>query len=230
LMGDTFDTAAPGNEWREAESWPPDAQATSFYLQADGSLAEQPAEADALCSYIYDPLNAVPTEGGNNLFMSSGPLDQRSVSQRADVLRFIGAPLSQPVEIVGRITVDLWVSTDAEDTDFIVKLIDIHPSGYEALVRDQGLRLRHREGPERQDRVEPGRIYPIVVDLWSTALVFNKGHRIGILIQSSNWPRFERHTNTWEPASSYDEAVKANNNVHIGLQWPSRLILPVANR
>ena len=227
LMGDTLDPAAPGNKWREAQSWPPKAETTPLYLQQDGRLLPQAAKTAAQRSYVYDPKNAVPTVGGNNLTMDTGPMDQRPVSSRPDVLRFVSETLSAATEVVGHLNVELWVSTDAEDTDFIVKLVDIYPDGYEALIRDQGLRLRHYKGLYSQTRIEPGRIYPITIDLWSTALVFNKGHRIGLFVQSSNWPRFERHTNTWDPVPSYDQAVKATNIIHVGPDHPSRIILPV---
>jgi putative CocE/NonD family hydrolase len=227
LMGDALNPGAPGNEWRDTDSWPPRATATSFYLQADGGLATRSHGPERKLSYLYDPENAVPSAGGNNLFMDSGPLDQRPVSHRPDVLRFVGQPLTAATEVVGQIKADLWVSTDAQDTDFIVKLLDIHPDGYEALVRDQGLRLRHYQGIETQTRIVPGRVYRITVDLWSTALMFDKGHRIGVLIQSSNWPRFQRHTNTWEPVKSYAEAVKATNTIHVGGSHESCVVLPV---
>jgi predicted acyl esterase len=227
LMGDTFDTKAPGNEWRESEIWPPKSTATALYLHADGKLDGKPAKAAGQQSYVYDPKDAVPSVGGNNLAMESGPLDQRPVSHRPDVLRFIGEPLEFATEVVGHLQVDLFVSTDAEDTDFIVKLIDIHPDGNEALVRDQGARLRHYKGGFTQTRTEQGKIYPLTIDLWSTALVFNKGHRIGVLVQSSNWPRFERHTNTWDRLNNYDTAKKANNTIHMGPDHKSRITLPV---
>lgn len=226
-MGDTFDPKAPGDAWREAAVWPPKSTPVRFYLQPNGGLGRGPAAAGGQNDYVYDPKSAVPTLGGNNLFMDSGPMDQRPVSVRPDVLRYVSAPLDAPLEIAGRLSAELWVSTDAEDTDFIVKVVDIHPSGYEALVRDQGLRLRHRKGLTRQDRITPGEIYPITVDLWSTALVFNKGHRIGVFIQSSNWPRFERHTNTWAPVAGYDQAKPARNRVHFGPRQNSAIVLPV---
>jgi putative CocE/NonD family hydrolase len=200
---------------------------TSLYLQGDGKLDAHPPTAKSEHSYVYDPSHAVPTVGGNNLNLDTGPLDQQPVSTRADVLRFVSEPLEHATEVIGPLQVDLFVSTDAEDTDFIVKLIDIHSNGYEALVRDQGTRLRHYQGGYTQTRIVPRTTYPLTIDLWSTALVFNKGHRIGVLIQSSNWPRFERHTNTWEPVNSYAHAVKANNTVHVGPSHPSRITLPI---
>ncbi len=131
------------------------------------------------------------------------------------------------MEIAGRVVAELAVSTDAEDTDFMVKLVDVYPNGYEALVLDQAFRLRFREGFNKMVRVEKGKVYPIKVDLWSTALVFNKGHKIAIHVTSSNSPRFEPHSNTWEPLRSYDQSVKAHNTVHHGGASASRVMLPV---
>lgn len=228
LMGDTFDAAAPGNVWRDGSQWPPVTEPLDLYLSANGTLQQSGAPVMDGQTYAYDPNDPITTVGGNNLSMASGPLDQRPVSSRPDVLRFISDPLEAPLEIIGRIAADLWVSTDAEDTDFIVKLIDIHPDGFEALVRDQGLRLRHRNGGYTQARVEKDRPYQITVDLWSTALVLNKGHRLGILVQSSNWPRFERHTNTWNPVANYGAAAIARNTIYTGGARASKVTLPIA--
>ncbi|MEZ5365201.1 MAG: CocE/NonD family hydrolase [Bryobacterales bacterium] len=138
------------------------------------------------------------------------------------------APLVAPVEVVGQVKAELWVSTDAEDTDFIVKLVDVHPDGYEAVLLDQPLRLRYREGIDRWAKVKPGETYPIEVDLWSTAQVFAPGHRIQVQVTSSDAPRFERHTNTWLPLASYDQAVKARNTVYRSKAKPSAIVLPVS--
>ncbi len=232
MMGDTFDEQAPGNEWRESDVWPPKHEITSYYLQAGGRLSTEKPSPDASASeasdsYVYDPKNPVPTVGGNNLLLPIGPMDQREVSSRDDVLKYETAPLEQAVEIAGRVAAELFVSTDAEDTDFTVKLIDVYPNGYEALVLDQAFRLRFRDGLNRMVKAEKGQVYPIKVDLWSTALVFNKGHKIAIHVSSSNDPRFEPHSNTWQPVTSLDQAVKANNTVHHTSAQASRLLLPV---
>jgi putative CocE/NonD family hydrolase len=143
------------------------------------------------------------------------------------VLKFETAPLTDAVEIVGPVVAELSVSTDAEDTDFTVKLVDVYPDGYEALVLDQALRLRFREGFNRMVRAERGKVYPIQINLWSTALVFNRGHKIAVHVSSSNNPRFEPHSNTWEPVASYDQAVKATNTVHHSAKARSHIVLPV---
>jgi uncharacterized protein len=232
LMGDTFDKEAPGNEWRTSDVWPPKSDVTPYYLQAGGKLSTAKPAADAGSSqaadtFVYDPQKPVPTVGGNNLMMPLGPMDQREVSGRGDVLKYETEPLAEAVEIVGPVVAELAVSTDAEDTDFMVKLVDVYPSGYEALVLDQALRLRFREGFNRMVPAEKGKIYPIKVNLWSTALVFNRGHKIAVHVSSSNAPRFEPHSNTWQPVASYEQAVKAKNTVHHGAEGASRILLPV---
>ncbi len=227
VMGDTMDPSAPGNVWRTADAWPPKSTPTWYYLAANGKLATARPTGDQQASYMYDPKNPAPTAGGNNLGLDRGPMDQRPVSARKDVLKFETAPLTEAVEITGPLSAELVVSTDAPDTDFMVKLVDVYPNGYEALVNDGAFRLRYVDGYDKQVRAVRGKQYTISVDLWATALVFNTGHKIAVHVTSSNFPRFERHTNTWEPLTSYDQSVTATNTVV--LDGRSRVILPVTN-
>ena len=231
VMGDPLDPNAPGNEWRTAPTWPPPAKSTAFYLHAGHKLSTAAPEPDGgKDSYTYDPRNPVPTAGGNNLMMARGPMDQRAVSDRPDVLTFETERLAAPIQVAGPIVAELNVSTDAEDTDYIVKLIDVYPSGYQALVHDEGFRMRYHDGFLKPTRIEKSKIYAIKVDLWSTALVFNKGHKIAIHISSSNAPRFEPNSNTWEPVKSYDQSMKALNTVYHNAKYPSRVVLPVTSQ
>src|SRR5262249_38242936 len=149
----------------------------------------------AKAAFVYDPRDPVPTAGGNNLGLDRGPMDQRTVSGRTDVLKFESAPLTQGIEVVGNLKAELVVSTDAPDTDFTVKLVDVYPDGYEALVNDGAFRLRYVDGFDKQTHIDAGKQYVINVDLWATGLVFNAGHKIAVHVSSSNFPRFERHTN-----------------------------------
>jgi predicted acyl esterase len=225
VMGDTFDKSAPGNQWRTAETWPPKATATSYYLTPSHTLTTAKPSGDEKLSYVYDPRDPVKTVGGNNLMLDHGPMDQRAIGARKDVLKFETEPLRQAVEVAGPLSAELMVSTDAADTDFMVKLVDVYPNGYEAIVNDGAFRLRYVDGFDKQTKIQPGAPYKIAVDLWSTALVFNAGHKIAVHVTSSNFPRFERHTNTWMPIPSYDQSVKATNTVF--LNGSSRMILPV---
>lgn len=225
VMGDTRDSSAPGNTWKSSDTWPPASTPTSYYLAANHTLTTtQPKGADRM-SFVYDPKDPVATAGGNNLGLDRGPMDQRPVSNRPDVLKFETAPLGQAIEVVGNLKAELAVSTDAPDTDFMVKLVDVYPDGYEAIVNDGAFRLRYVDGFDKQTRIEAGKQYVIEVDLWATGLVFNAGHKIAVHVSSSNFPRFERHTNTWEPLASYDQSRQATNTVW--LDGRSRIVLPV---
>jgi uncharacterized protein len=120
---------------------------------------------------------------------------------------------------------ELAVSTAPRIPISSVKLVDVYPNGYEALVMDQGSKLRYQVKKGKTARPEKNKIYPIKVDLWSTALIFNAGHKIEVLVQSTNSPRFDVHSNTWEPVRSYDQAVKATNTVMV--DGRSKIVLPV---
>lgn len=227
LMGDTFDKRAPGNEWRTTRVWPPLHQEKTLWFTSKGELRDQSPDTMNHLEYASDPQNPVPTLGGNNLFLARGPMDQSPTKGRKDVLRFQTEPLTDPMEVVGPIMVDLSVSTDGPDTDFIVKVVDVYPDGYEALVMDQAMRLRFRNGFDQPSPAEPGQVYSLSIDVGTTALVFNKGHRLAIHVQSTNAPRFEPHSNTWEPVKTYDEARVAHNRVHVGGPAGSRVRLPI---
>lgn len=230
LMGDPLDPDAPGNEWRTSDVWPPTGTSQTFFLTSDGGLKRDPAAERTPLQYTFDPRDPVPTVGGNNLFLPRGPMDQRKLASRRDILRFETDVLEVPMEIVGRVWAELSVSTDCQDTDFMAKLIDVYPDGYEALVLDQALRLRYREAFDKPTKAVPGDVYAIRINLGDTALVVNKGHKLALHITSSNSPRFEPHTNTWDPVPSLGDAKVAHNTIHVGGENASRLVVPVANR
>jgi hypothetical protein len=229
VLGDPEDPAAPGNEWREAESWPPPSRPTPFFLVGGGGLSgNPPAAGEGSTTYFYDPRNPVPTKGGGNLTLGGkGPVDQREIGEREDYLRFASEPLKEPLEAAGRIFVDLYVDSDAPDTDFAAKLVDVYPDGYEALLTDGILRARYREGLDREVFLKPGEVAVLRIDLWSTAVVFNRGHRIAVHLSSSNDPRFDPNPNTGRPLRADSETRTARNTVHHSGAYPSRLLLPV---
>jgi putative CocE/NonD family hydrolase len=198
-------------------------------LNTDGVLtAEQIASAPGGRTFAYDPTDPVPSLGGATLLHKPGVFDQRPVSNRPDVLKFATRPLDAPLEITGRVTVRLYVSTDATDTDFTAKLIDIYPDGREILMLDGIQRLKFRNTFERPEFLPPGEIAELEIDLWSISLIFNEGHRIGLHISSSNYPRFERNPNTGKDFPVEGEPLPvAHNTVYMGLRHPSALILPI---
>ncbi|HZS09691.1 MAG TPA: CocE/NonD family hydrolase [Blastocatellia bacterium] len=228
VMGDVTDPKAPGNEWRTAPAWPVPAKETSYFLGPKGQLGEKIAsETESVETYQYDPKNPVPTIGGANLFAKKGPMDQRPIGERKDVLKFMTAPLESPVEVTGPLAVELWAESDCPDTDWTAKLVDVYPDGTERLVQDSGLRARFREGFDHEVFMKKGEVYKFKIDLWSTSLVFNKGHRIAVHISSSNDPRFDPNPNTGKPLRADGETRVATNTIHHDRAHPSRILLPV---
>ena len=229
LMGDAGDPEAPGNEWKEASSWPPPSRPTSYFLRSHRLLAPgAPPIVAGEETYHYDPEDPVPTVGGANLILGGkGPVDQRIIDGRQDYLRFQTAALTAPLEVVGRVRVDLYVQSDAPDTDFAAKLVDVYPDGYEALLLDGIIRARYRNGLEQESMLKSDEVVHVRIDLWSTAIVFNKGHRIALHITSSNDPRFDPNPNTGHPQRADDEKRVARNTIHFAERYPSRLLLPV---
>ncbi|MCA9026913.1 MAG: CocE/NonD family hydrolase [Planctomycetaceae bacterium] len=231
LMGATEERDTPGNVWKEAEAWPPlAARPQSFFISADRILSSSPPDSAGSEAYAYDPKNPVPTIGGGNLILGGkGPLDQQEIGDREDYLRFETDVLESPVEVVGRVTADLYVESDAPDTDFVAKLVDVYPDGYEALITDGILRMRYRDGLDHEVMMEPGQVVRARVDLWSTAIVFNKGHRIALHVTSSNDPRFDPNPNTGHAQRADSETRVANNTIHFSQLYPSRLLLPIVH-
>ncbi|RJP25420.1 MAG: CocE/NonD family hydrolase [Candidatus Omnitrophota bacterium] len=228
-MGELPAGNAPGNEWRSCENWPPDSMPHKYYLCSDGGLSENPPEA-SVRTYTYDPKNPVPTIGGQNLLLPMGPHDQRSIEQRDDVLVFSTPPLSEPLEVTGRITATLYVSTNAVDTDFTAKLTDVYPDGRSMLLNDGIRKLSFRHSLISPTAVVPGKIYQLEIDLWSTSIVFNTGHCIRLAISSSNSPRFEANPNTGFADWRNTETVAAEQSIYIGGECASYLLLPVIGK
>lgn len=227
VMGDPTDKTAGGNVWRAADSWPPKSDNTAYYLLPAGKLSTTPHSDNDSRSYKYDPADPVSTVGGAELGANIGPRDQRLLESRADVLIFTSDVLENPLEVTGRIGARLFVSSDCPDTDFTVKLTDVYPDGRSMLVTDGILRARFRESFEREKLLEPGQIVEIPVDLWSTSLVFNRGHRIRIAISSSNSPRFDPNPNTGHAFREDQEKRVATNTVYFSKEHPSQIILPI---
>jgi hypothetical protein len=229
VVGDLDNATAPGNVWRTADDWPPVATTPfQLYLAASGALITEPPADEASFAYIFDPANPCPTLGGANLAVTFGPYDQRPVSTRSDVVKFATEPLTVPLEATGPISVRLFVSTSAVDTDFTAKLVDIYPDGKEILLTDGIQRLKYRTGSPTPSYVTPGDVAELTVDLWSFSIIFNTGHRIGLQISSSNYPRFEVNPNTGgDFADVNTDAIPATNKIWVGPGHPSALILPV---
>ncbi len=179
--------------------------------------------------YTYDPGNPVPTVGGNDccgMPVSSGPIDQRPVEARPDVLVYTSDFLKAPLAIAGPVRMKLSAATDGPDTDWMVKLVDLHPDGFAMNIAEGILRARFRNG--RQDRAEllkPGATYEFDIDMRGTANVFRPGHRVRIDITSSNFPQFDRNLNTGEDLATGTRVRVAKQTVFHG----SHIVLPVVD-
>ena len=233
------------NRWLEAREWPPpNAQTRSWYLDSGGSantlngdgvlgetLAARPRQHAARDSFVYDPRDPVPTRGGavccNPDVFPWGPMDQRPVEQRRDVLVYTSGALAHDLEVVGPVKVVLYVSTAGKDTDFTSKLVDVFPDGMARNLTDGILRLRYRNSLEKPEPATPGETYRIAVDAGVTGNVFRKGHRIRLEVSSSNFPRFDRNLNTGGVTADEARPVKATQTVWHDRQRPSHLELMV---
>jgi putative CocE/NonD family hydrolase len=229
------------NVWKTSDTWPPAGrEPQEWYLHSqgransaagDGVLSRERPSAESADSYVYDPAHPVPTIGGATLLPSilrPGPRDQRSIEQRQDVLVYTSAPLDQPLEVVGPVSATLYVASDAPDTDFVARLVDVYPNGSAITVTDGVMRMSHREGPDATlQPLDSSEVYCIEVDLWATGLVFLPGHRIRLDVTSSSFPRWERNLNTGENSATSTEMRVARQSVIHDAAHPSRLVLPV---
>jgi hypothetical protein len=230
------------NEWRRAPDWPvPGTRFTKFYLWSDGNahsrfgtgrLSLEPPRSEPPDEFLYDPTTPVPSMGGplcctGTPEAPAGALDQSTVEMRHDVLVYSTVPLEQGVEVTGPIEALLYVSSSARDTDFTVKLVDVYPAGTAFNVQEAILRARYREGLDREVLMEPGRVYPVRVNVHATGNYFGPRHRIRVEISSSNFPRFDRNLNTGGDNSRDTTMVVARNTIHHSSRYPSHLLLPV---
>jgi putative CocE/NonD family hydrolase len=240
-----------GGHWRNEQEWPlARTRYTQYYLQAKGGLSpDKPGEQIPPVTYQFDPLKPVPTLGGNissqGTLMFQGAADQRCrpdfwlcadskpLSARNDVLVFQTPPLSGDIEVTGRLVVKLWASSNALDTDFTAKLIDVYPpsadfpAGIDLGVADSIVRARYRNGPGKAELLKPGVAYEFTIEMYPTSLVFQKGHRIRVDVSSSNFPRFDLNPNTGEPLNGNRLLKIAENTIYMDSKRPSHIVLPV---
>ncbi|MGV3757067.1 MAG: CocE/NonD family hydrolase [Verrucomicrobiota bacterium] len=226
VMGAVNEPGAPGNVWRTAKSWPPDSVDTPYYLYPDGQLLNRlPDSAPSATSYESDP--QIPMQIPGRSF--PGAKDARKFEEQKDVRTFTTEPLKNPVEWTGKVRAELYVSSTAKDTDFIVRISDVYPDGRSILIMDYIRRARFRDGWDKEVFMEPGQIYKVAFDIGSLSQIFNEGHRIRITIASTGAPLYEPNPQTGEPLTIEfpANAVKAINTIHHYRKQPSRILAPV---
>ena len=232
------------NVWRDEQEWPlARAKPTDYYfhsqgqansLNGNGSLStDQPGE-EPVDVFLYNPANPVPTRGGglccDSYFVPNGAFEQKEIEARDDVLVYTTPPLERDVEVTGPVTVTLWAATSATDTDFTAKLVDVCEEGCARNLTDSIIRARYRDSMASPSLVEPGKAYYYSIDLWATSNVFKAGHRIRVEISSSNFPRFDRNTNTGNIIAQDTEFKPALQTVLHNAQHPSHINLHIVPR
>ena len=218
------------NEWRTSDTWPPaGSEDVAFYLQPGGGLSpERPTKDSPPVTFAGDPQNPVPTVCGQNKGKShgKGSCDQQEkVETHPDVVVFTSPALADDVDVAGDVRVEVWISSDHEDTDIAFRLTDVWPDGRSMLIRDGILRMSLRESFEEYRFLTPGEIYEAVIDTIPVAHSFLEGHRIRLVISSSNYPRWDVNTNTRDKSA---KAERATNRLHIDADHPSALVVSVA--
>ncbi len=232
------------NEWRYEDAWPLErAEAVRYYLHSggrantlngDGALNPESPADEPPDVFVYNPIDPVPTSGGglccDPAFMAPGAFDQRSIETRSDVLVYSTPPMERDTEVTGPISVTLYASTSAKDTDFTAKLVDVEPCGYARNLTDGIIRARYRAPRQPASFITPGDVVEYTIDLWATANVFKKGHSIRLEISSSNFPRFDRNMNTGDAIGADASFQSALQTIHHTASHPSHITLPIVPR
>ncbi len=232
------------NEWQKADQWPPvGVEMTPFYLSSngkanslygDGKLVSKQPKKDNPDSFTYNPMNPVPSLGGNVCCIGgavgAGSYDQKGMETRHDILVYTSDPLEEGIEVSGFIESTLYLSSDVKDTDVTIKLIDVYPDGSAYNLDETIQRVRYREGYDKKVFMKEGNVYKVDLTPMSTSNFFKKGHSIRIEVSSSNFPRFARNLNTG--GNNYDEkeGVVANNSIHHSSKYPSQIKLPIMKK
>ena len=233
------------NKWQQSETWPPKgvtyqtyflgSKGTAQTMYGNGTLSlSNNSKPEGQDSFVYDPMNPVKSYGGGvcctGNAVQGGSFDQRIMETRADILVYTSQPLEEGIEVSGFIEAHLYVSSDVKDTDFTVKIIDVHPDGRAYNLDETIQRARYRDGYDKEVFMDKGKVYKVSLSPMSTSNYFKKGHRIRIEVSSSNFPRFARNLNTG--GNNYDEktGVIATNNIHYSENYPSQIRIPVISK
>ncbi len=223
------------NTWQSSDAWPPaGTEFVRYHLRGDGSgevgeLRPQAPADETPTTFRYDPEDPVPSIGGNHSApFEAGAFDQRPNEARPDVLVYSTPPLAESLEVTGPIAVHLWASTTALDTDFVARLIDVHPDGTAYNLTEGILRGRfHRSIWEPPELLEPGRVYEFVVELQPSSNVFLAGHRIRLQVTSSGFPMWDRNPNTGAEQGTDTVTRPCEQTIYHDASHASHVLLPV---
>jgi predicted acyl esterase len=225
VMGAAGEPGAPGNYWREAQDFPPRVEATSLYLRADGDLEHiLPPDTSSHTSYASDSRQPMSIPGTS----FPGAKDSRPFEQQSEVRTWTTAPLAEPIEWTGEVNAEIYVSSTAKDTDFILRVSDVYPDGRSMLLMDYPLRARYRAGFDKEVLLTPGEPAKLAWHIGWTSIILNKGHRIRVTIASTGYPLYEPNNQTGgrQTMDWMKETVPAINTIWHDKTHPSRILVP----
>ncbi len=209
VMGPLDGSKSSGNVWRTADAWPIPSDPTPIFLAAEGKLSFVRPEDESTIGFKYNPEKPVPTIGGRNLFLLSGPADQTPLESMEDVVVYTSDKLDKEIEVTGRVVAAIYFSSNQPQTDVAIRVTDVYPDGRSILIVD---------GIRTLKNYKPNTIVPVDIDLWSTSYVFAKDHKIRVSVSTTNYPRFEK------------PALASENTVYAGPRHPSHVVLPIVTR
>lgn len=231
------------NEWKDYGTWPPSqvryrklfigSETGANSSAGNGYMSAAPPPKRGYDTYLFDPMNPVPTYGGANMHFFLhlvGVKDQREIEERDDVLVYTTEPLESDMEIAGPIRAVLYVATEGKDTDFTAKLVQVRPNGYARIIEEGIIRASYRNGMDERELLVPGEVYRLTVELGSTAIRIPQGHRLRVEVSSSNFPKFDRNPNTGEDPLRASVLEKVTQTVYHGGDYPSHIVLPVVEQ
>jgi putative CocE/NonD family hydrolase len=229
------------NRWRGYEEWPvPGSYQERWNLHGGGRLSREGPEQSDPDEYDYDPGDPVPTVGGAILIAPihrPGARDQREIADRPDLLLYTSEVLQRDYTVLGSVHATLFAASSAPDTDFVVRLVDVHTDGRAIVVTDGVIRASARESypapgvirPVKPSPIKPGRVYEYAIDLWATGITFKAGHRIRVEVTSSSFPRWERNPNTGESSLDSARTEVARQRIFHDPEHPSHVTLTVVD-
>ena len=225
------------NQWRTEREFPmARTVATKYYLHSngranslfgDGTLSmSAPTTDEPVDRFRYDPMNPVPFITEPDFHQIGGPDDYQAVERRDDVLVYTTDALAAPVEVCGLLRATLYAASSARDTDWTMKLLDVHPSGFAQRLNDGIVRARFRKGYDREVMLTPGSVEPYELDLWGTCTRLASGHRLRVEVSSSAFPKFDRNLNTGGPLGKESSGGVASQTIYHDRAHPSHIVIP----
>jgi putative CocE/NonD family hydrolase len=225
------------NSWTDENEWPiARTQYTKYFLHSgsransfygDGKLSTNPPSKERADTYNYDPADPTPFVTDPTFAQIGGPDDYRPIERRDDVLVYTSQPVGEDAVVCGPVRAEIHATSSAKDTDFMVKLLDVWPNGFAERLTDGMVRARFRQGMDKPELIEPGKVYVYNVDLWNTCQAFLKGHRIRVEIASSAFPKYDRNPNTGEALGKSTRMQTAEQKIFHDDEHSSFILLPI---